>query len=40
MVDEPTEGLAPIIVQEVGDLIAEIGRFGLLLRFCKRPKRA
>jgi branched-chain amino acid transport system ATP-binding protein len=26
MIDEPTEGLAPIIVQQVGDLIAEIAR--------------
>ncbi len=26
MIAEPTEGLAPIIVQQVGDLIAEIAR--------------
>jgi branched-chain amino acid transport system ATP-binding protein len=26
MIDEPTEGLAPLIVQQVGDLIAEIAR--------------
>ncbi|MCK7475382.1 MAG: ABC transporter ATP-binding protein [Rhodopseudomonas palustris] len=29
MIDEPTEGLAPIIVQQVGDLIAEIARRGV-----------
>ena len=28
MIDEPTEGLAPLIVQQVGDLIAEIARRG------------
>ena len=26
MIDEPTEGLAPVIVQQVGDLIADIAR--------------
>jgi branched-chain amino acid transport system ATP-binding protein len=31
MVDEPTEGLAPIIVQQVGDLIAEIARRGVAI---------
>ena len=31
MIDEPTEGLAPIIVQQVGDLIAEIARRGLAI---------
>lgn len=31
MIDEPTEGLAPIIVQEVGDLIAEIARRGIAI---------
>lgn len=29
MIDEPTEGLAPKIVQQVGDLIAEIARRGV-----------
>ena len=29
MIDEPTEGLAPLIVEQVGDLIAEIARRGL-----------
>lgn len=29
MIDEPTEGLAPIIVQQVGDLIAEVARRGV-----------
>jgi branched-chain amino acid transport system ATP-binding protein len=29
MIDEPTEGLAPLIVQQVGDLIAEIARRGV-----------
>jgi len=29
--DEPTEGLAPIIVQQVGDLIAEIARRGVAI---------
>jgi branched-chain amino acid transport system ATP-binding protein len=28
MIDEPTEGLAPVIVQQVGDLIADIARGG------------
>ena len=28
MIDEPTEGLAPLIVHQVGDLIAEIARRG------------
>jgi branched-chain amino acid transport system ATP-binding protein len=31
LVDEPTEGLAPIIVQQVGDLIAEIARRGVAI---------
>jgi branched-chain amino acid transport system ATP-binding protein len=31
MIDEPTEGLAPIIVQQVGDLIAEIAKRGLAI---------
>jgi branched-chain amino acid transport system ATP-binding protein len=31
MIDEPTEGLAPLIVQQVGDLIAEIARRGLAI---------
>jgi branched-chain amino acid transport system ATP-binding protein len=31
MIDEPTEGLAPIIVQQVGDLIAEIARRGVAI---------
>src|SRR6201999_475445 len=31
MIDEPTEGLAPLIVQQVGDLISEIARRGLAI---------
>jgi len=31
MIDEPTEGLAPIVVQQVGDLIAEIARRGVAI---------
>ena len=31
MIDEPTEGLAPLIVTQVGDLIAEIARRGLAI---------
>jgi branched-chain amino acid transport system ATP-binding protein len=31
MIDEPTEGLAPLIVQQVGDLIAEIARRGIAI---------
>ena len=31
MIDEPTEGLAPLIVQRVGDLIAEIARRGVAI---------
>ena len=31
IIDEPTEGLAPIIVQQVGDLIAEIARRGVAI---------
>jgi branched-chain amino acid transport system ATP-binding protein len=31
MIDEPTEGLAPIIVQQVGDLIAEIAGRGVAI---------
>ena len=31
MIDEPTEGLAPIIVQQVGDLIAKIATAGLAI---------
>ena len=31
MIDEPTEGLAPIIVQQVGDLIAHIARGGVAI---------
>ncbi len=31
MIDEPTEGLAPLIVQQVGDLIAEIARRGVAI---------
>jgi branched-chain amino acid transport system ATP-binding protein len=31
MIDEPTEGLAPIIVQQVGDLIARIAQAGLAI---------
>jgi branched-chain amino acid transport system ATP-binding protein len=31
MIDEPTEGLAPIIVQQVGELIAEIARRGVAI---------
>ncbi|MCO5130546.1 MAG: ABC transporter ATP-binding protein [Xanthobacteraceae bacterium] len=31
MIDEPTEGLAPIIVQQVGDLIARIAAAGLAI---------
>jgi branched-chain amino acid transport system ATP-binding protein len=29
MIDEPTEGLAPLIVQQVGDLIAKIAQAGV-----------
>jgi len=31
MIDEPTEGLAPLIVQQVGDLISEIARRGVAI---------
>jgi branched-chain amino acid transport system ATP-binding protein len=31
MIDEPTEGLAPLIVQQVGDLIAEIALRGVAI---------
>jgi branched-chain amino acid transport system ATP-binding protein len=31
MIDEPTEGLAPLIVEQVGDLIAEIARRGVAI---------
>jgi branched-chain amino acid transport system ATP-binding protein len=31
MIDEPTEGLAPMIVEQVGDLIAEIARRGVAI---------
>ena len=31
MIDEPTEGLAPIIVQQVGDLIADIAQRGVAI---------
>jgi branched-chain amino acid transport system ATP-binding protein len=31
MIDEPTEGLAPGIVQQVGDLIADIARRGVAI---------
>jgi len=31
MIDEPTEGLAPVIVQQVGDLIAHIARGGVAI---------
>ncbi|KAA2242370.1 ABC transporter ATP-binding protein [Salinarimonas soli] len=31
MIDEPTEGLAPLIVRQVGDLIAEIARAGVAI---------
>jgi branched-chain amino acid transport system ATP-binding protein len=31
MIDEPTEGLAPLIVRQVGDLIAEIARRGVAI---------
>lgn len=31
MIDEPTEGLAPIIVQQVGDLIARIAAAGVAI---------
>ncbi len=31
MIDEPTEGLAPLIVRQVGELIAEIARSGIAI---------
>jgi len=31
MIDEPTEGLAPLIVQQVGDLIAHIAKAGVAI---------
>jgi branched-chain amino acid transport system ATP-binding protein len=31
MIDEPTEGLAPLIVKQVGELIGEIARRGLAI---------
>ena len=31
MIDEPTEGLAPVIVQQVSDLIADIARGGVAI---------
>lgn len=31
MIDEPTEGLAPLIVKQVGELIAEIAKRGLAI---------
>lgn len=31
MIDEPTEGLAPLLVQQIGDLIAEIARRGVAI---------
>ena len=29
MIDEPTEGLAPLIVKQIGDLISEIAKAGV-----------
>ena len=41
MIDEPTEGRAPIIVQQVGDLIADIARRGVAIllsnKSCRSP---
>ena len=31
MIDEPTEGLDPLIVQQVGDLIARIAEAGVAI---------
>ena len=31
MIDEPTEGLAPLIVRQVGELISEIARRGIAI---------
>ena len=31
MIDEPTEGLAPLIVQQVGDLIVRIAEAGVAI---------
>lgn len=31
MIDEPTEGLAPLIVQQVGDLITRIAEAGVAI---------
>jgi branched-chain amino acid transport system ATP-binding protein len=31
MIDEPTEGLAPLIVRQVGELISEIARRGVAI---------
>ncbi|MFW1442910.1 ABC transporter ATP-binding protein, partial [Vibrio parahaemolyticus] len=31
MIDEPTEGLAPLIVQQVGELIARIAKAGVAI---------
>ena len=36
MIDEPTEGLAPIIVQQVGELIAEIARRGVAILLVEK----
>ena len=40
MIDEPTEGLAPIIVQQVGDLIAEIARRGVAICWSSKSSRS
>ena len=31
MIDEPTEGLAPLIVKQVGELISQIARAGVAI---------
>ena len=31
IIDEPTEGLAPMIVQQIGDTIAEIAKTGVAI---------
>ena len=40
MIDEPTEGLAPLIVHQVGDLIAEIARRGVAICWSSRSSRS
>ena len=39
LLDEPSEGLAPIVVQQLGEQIAKLRREGMTILLCEQNQR-